>query len=256
MRCGPIRRIVQILVLAVLVVIGTDLVMSSAACLPWFSRFSPLMTLTTRLAAHQWTPYFFGGTIVFFLSAVFPRFFCGWVCPVGTCIDIVDTVTLAGKRTLLKTPFWAAAWLLDAGLIAAAMNRYEWAGYLDPLTFFAHTLAFFMPQKNSQLIQSAFADTGTELILPAVFFGALALTVLGRRTWCRMLCPLGGLLGLAGTWGLFRRQVNNNCIQCGKCRKQCPMTAIPADPHQTKYPACISCRHCSDICPRKAIRFR
>ena len=158
MKLTLLRRIVQLSILAGLTAMG----LLAVQWLPWFSRFSPLMTLSTRLAARQWTPYFFGGVIIFFLGAVFPRFFCGWICPVGTCIDMVDKITFAAKRNFFPAVVWPIAWTVDIALIAAASAQIDIAGYLDPLTFFSHTLTTVIPEKGVHSFQSAFVDTSSD----------------------------------------------------------------------------------------------
>ena len=63
-----------------------------------------------------------------------------------------------------------------------------------------------------------------------VFAGALALNVVRSRFWCRYLCPLGALLGLAGKVAWLRREANADCTACRRCVRACPMGTIdPAD---------------------------
>ncbi len=48
-------------------------------------------------------------------------------------------------------------------------------------------------------------------------------------------------------------EVNKNCIKCGKCAKECPVSAIPFDnPNCTDRKKCITCMRCISICPQKA----
>jgi len=88
-----------------------------------------------------------------------------------------------------------------------------------------------------------------------IFGGIIALSRLIPRFWCRYLCPLGALLSLFAPLGFFKRRVNEECNECMKCQKSCPMRAIPEDPRGTHFPECIQCRTCAKVCPQNAITF-
>ena len=43
------------------------------------------------------------------------------------------------------------------------------------------------------------------------------------------------------------------CVKCGKCARECPVGAIPADaPYKTDNAKCITCMHCVFTCPNFA----
>jgi polyferredoxin len=54
----------------------------------------------------------------------------------------------------------------------------------------------------------------------------LLLGLLGRRFWCRCLCPTGTLFSLAGRFGMVRRQVGEACTACGHCEAACPLAQV------------------------------
>jgi ferredoxin-type protein NapF len=83
----------------------------------------------------------------------------------------------------------------------------------------------------------------------------LALGVVRKRFWCRYLCPLGTLFSLTSRLRVVRRSVSEDCIQCGKCVKECPIGAIPGEaPRQYRQQDCISCFTCLQ-CPPGAVAF-
>jgi MauM/NapG family ferredoxin protein len=92
--------------------------------------------------------------------------------------------------------------------------------------------------------------------LSAAWLGAIVgLSLWRARFWCRILCPLGALLGALGRWAPVGRRVTDACIDCGACARTCPMEAVGEDPRGTLQEACIRCRRCADACPTAAIRF-
>ena len=50
----------------------------------------------------------------------------------------------------------------------------------------------------------------------------------------------------------FHPAADENCVQCGICTEQCPVSAIPLDnPSQTNNDMCINCMRCVEVCPQK-----
>ncbi len=49
--------------------------------------------------------------------------------------------------------------------------------------------------------------------------------------------------------------INNECITCGSCESECPVSAInPGDEQYTiDKDLCISCGACAAVCPVEAI---
>ena len=48
----------------------------------------------------------------------------------------------------------------------------------------------------------------------------------------------------------FHPVADENCVKCGVCAEQCPVSAIPMDaPSQTNNDACINCLRCVQLCP-------
>ena len=59
------------------------------------------------------------------------------------------------------------------------------------------------------------------------------------------------------SWGgtPFKPQADEKCDACGKCARECPVSAIdPQNPAKTDVDKCITCMRCISICPQKARR--
>lgn len=257
MKLMYLRRFVQMAVLLAIIVPAVCSVALAHGYLPWLSRFSPLMTLTTRIAQQHWTPLFCGGLLTALLCLTWPRVFCGWICPLGCAIDLADRITFANKIKPRLTRFWPMAIILLFVMVAMAFAGYETAGYVDPLTITGNTVESlsqkgFIDQIKSQWQTGEF-DRLT--IMPAMALAILTLAIFGRRSWCRFLCPLGGLLGLLATVSLRKRIVADSCVNCGKCARECKMRAIDSDVTKTTENLCITCQTCSTVCPKRSIKF-
>ena len=52
------------------------------------------------------------------------------------------------------------------------------------------------------------------------------------------------------------RQISSECIACGACEAQCPVSAISmgADHYQVNEAECIDCGACDAQCPVSAIK--
>jgi ferredoxin len=103
--------------------------------------------------------------------------------------------------------------------------------------------------------KTAYATFGLTLGLFAAIF---ALELVARRFWCRYLCPLGALLGLAGRWALLRRLPVKDCGKCkaaSNCGTRCRMGAFDGS-GKLVGESCNLCMDCVADCPSTVARFK
>lgn len=102
---------------------------------------------------------------------------------------------------------------------------------------------------------------GLLLVLALVTIGIL---VGEKRMFCKFLCPIGVILTFLNAIP-FRakyrvRTINNECIKCGKCNKECLMGIKPMEDIEkwevVKDENCINCLSCVAHCPKDAIDFK
>lgn len=49
-------------------------------------------------------------------------------------------------------------------------------------------------------------------------------------------------------------KINDNCVSCGTCESECPVSAISAGtPYSIDPDTCVSCGSCAAVCPQEAI---
>jgi polyferredoxin len=219
------------------------------------------------------------------LTLLFGRAWCGWLCPLGTLLDLFSLRRLRGKREAPADTWRRVKHVVLLTLLGAALFTNLTLLVLDPLTLLFRTLSASVWPAVDQLVTaaetalyrlsflrptvSAFDQVVRPKILPAdpafyrftalyaaVLIGVVGLNAFAARFWCRYLCPLGGLLGLLSKVGLVRREVNAHCNQCAACARVCPTGTIRADRDYRSDPAeCTMCLECLKACPQKAVEF-
>jgi len=201
--------------------------------------------------------------VVVAITVLFGRAFCGWICPLGTLHQLASWLTRRLRhgpyqRANRWRPHFRLKYLLLLALGIAALAGTGVVGLLDPLSLAMRSFA-------SALLPAVHAALGTGGTRPRTFGGAwltagvfLGLLAANRwivRWWCRALCPLGALLGLAARTALFRIQVDEErCNACNRCARDCQGGDEPFAKHRVSE--CHVCLNCLSTCPEGAIRFK
>jgi ferredoxin len=224
-----------------------------------FLQLDPLITLSTSITARSAAQGLWLAAIVMCSALVAGRFFCGYVCPLGAMLDFADSALFARIRKkardyprLSQIRYGLLVFIFAAALAGSA--ELVWLSPMSLLTRFSTDLAF-------PLVGRALASLGlanyrptigldpVALALLVVVFGSL---LLQGRFWCRNLCPLGALLGLAGRFG-YRPVVAQSCQDCGNCTAACPMGAMAGTPKQVNPSQCHQCLECQRVCSAGSI---
>uniref|UniRef100_B8DIZ1 4Fe-4S ferredoxin iron-sulfur binding domain protein n=1 Tax=Nitratidesulfovibrio vulgaris (strain DSM 19637 / Miyazaki F) TaxID=883 RepID=B8DIZ1_NITV9 len=258
-------------------------------------RLDPSVALTASIAGRAFIGAAVPGLVVLALSLLLGRAFCGWMCPFGTMVDAGDYVLrrlARGRRkrksaggepgrhdsaprpTVPRLPKYAVL----AAMLAAALAGLDLVFWAAPLPLAARFWALAAWPPVARLAEGALSlaaplarqmgATGlafAEVAVPSYaatgyivgfFVLVLAGGVIAPRLWCRMLCPAGAAMGLAGRAAPWRRRVEHACTACGACARRCPAGAIPAAaPRATDHAECLKCLRCADVCPVDAVRF-
>lgn len=233
-------------------------------------RLSPLDALVARCVRGEWLPVFLPALMLAGLTLLFGRFFCGWVCPTGTLLDIGARVVGAPPRAP-STPRKRWKYLVLLGIVVASVCGASPGWAFDPAgVFYRFLLALFpglllgwraaLPHVP-RLALWPLAPTAEIVFVGSVgvallTFGLVGLERIERRFWCRNLCPLGALLALLSRFSLVRREVLADCNQCGACQRVCKMDAAQPTARDHSPSECVACQACTGPCARKAVRFR
>ena len=205
------------------------------------------------------------GFLVLALTFILGRFYCGWICPLGTLFHFTSWLLRprsAARRVKQNAYVRAQTYkyvLMTVLLVCAALGALQ-IGLLDPMVLLTRTAAvFFAPavDAGAGILVSAEADRTfpTGPLIVAMFAGLLLLNAYRFRFWCRYVCPLGALLGLAGKFSLGAvRRDTASCTGCGLCAADCPAACSPDT--KTRTAECYACWNCIDECPEGSLSWR
>lgn len=256
-----------------------------AAAVNIFFRWNPLVALSVTLAAKALLALFLPALLLAVLTLLLGRFFCGWVCPLGTLLDAAHKVIPPRGQGVGKG--WVKVkYFLLLLISASSLFGLQLVGFFDPFALLLRGFTFAVdPVFNSSVTgifdtlykkgpswvtslsepvyeflkkgvlpyqQSIFS-----LSLVAFFFllGIFLLERVQRRFWCKNLCPLGALLALLSRFSPLRRRPGKLCPSCGQCGKLCRFEAFQEDGRFVPE-RCNLCMECVAKCPQGMISYR
>jgi len=292
----------------------------------WLLELDPLVGLATVLTTGSLYKGLLWGAATLAATALTGRFFCGWLCPLGTLQQMVGRwadrrrsrraraagrqshpgqrikyLLLIGLLTMaaveLARPLVAllagGGWIpigaaILAGLVMGRWGNRSWtvsAGWTMAVAGgIALVLGVMLPGHRllAAGLQTGLLDpiplvyrsvslvvlpllapgAGTIVVGGGLLTGGVLLLVLALSAWrprfyCRYVCPLGALLGIAARWSLWRmgrRDTDGEaCTGCGRCNHHCEGACDPAD--RIRWAECVLCYNCRDDCPERILGY-
>jgi len=206
-------------------------------------QFDPLSALVTLLANGTLYKGLLWCLVILIPTIFLGRFFCGWVCPMGTLNHWISEIPSerlgrkgAGKIASNRyKPYQRIKYYILFVGLAAALGGAAFVTVLSPLPFMARSLGtFVLPSihtaalgltdwfggliphpavgKAVRAVYDLFALAflpfrqnffHTVVTIGVVFIVVLMLNRVFTRFWCRAICPLGALLGVFSRYSIF-----------------------------------------------------
>ena len=245
-----------------------------------FFRADPLVLVSYLAATRSFTRLLWPALLMIVCTALLGRFFCGWICPLGTVLDLV-TVRIKKSAPIRLFKGNLKYWLL-LPIVSSALVNVNLAGILDPIAILVRALTFFlypilgnaarggwvglyrvMGERRDHLAPAfdllrdhllPFRETFYPLafLSAAMFLAIVFIERYESRNWCRNLCPLGTLLGLVSRLSFLKRTPAALCDDCRACRAVCP-TAF--DEERLEAEDCVLCLECLAACRKGRVRW-
>ncbi|MBL7072392.1 MAG: 4Fe-4S binding protein [Candidatus Omnitrophica bacterium] len=211
-----------------------------------FSSIDPLLSISLSIVKKTLEPILIISLGMIFLVFLSGRFFCGWMCPLGTLIDVAG-MRLSKKRIIKKKTNrsrYIKFFVLAGVLVSAGLGGWM-VWFFDPLVIVDRFLLFF---KGAQ--REAFPV----MITLVLFLSTFVTARLVPRFWCRNICPLGAIYAAVSKFSLLTRRVVPTCQSCNICESTCRMGAITRGANYIKG-ECILCMDCVYDCPDNKTDF-
>lgn len=268
--------------------------------LPWpvsiFLEFDPLVGLATMLANGTLYKGLLWGLVILIPTIFMGRFFCGWICPMGSVNHWISEIPSERKKrkgakkidSNRYKKYQRIKYYIFILFLAGSATSVLQIGLLDPIALLARSIGtVVLPIMHSAAlgILALFKSTGIPpimktgqfaydavayVLLPfrqahfntivslGIFF--LAVLVLNRiftRFWCRAICPLGAMLGIFSRFAIFGlKKDESSCDHCNLCLVSCQGADNPDIGNKWMQSECHLCLNCQASCPQGSLSFQ
>ncbi|MEW6744704.1 MAG: 4Fe-4S binding protein [Planctomycetota bacterium] len=189
------------------------------------------------------------------ISILFGKAFCSWLCPFGLLSEYLARLGRKIFGRSIDLPRWLDYPL--RGLKYLLLAFFVWAIFV---AMSPAALLQFLDSPYNQVadIKMYYFFARISSLAAAVIGVLLLLSIAIRGSWCRYLCPYGGLLGLLSLLSPHKiRRDAELCVDCDACTRACPARIEVARRLTVVSDECSTCLACVDACPvSRALELR
>ncbi|MBO4907286.1 MAG: 4Fe-4S binding protein [Bacteroidaceae bacterium] len=219
------------------------------------------------------------------LTRVFGRIYCSVVCPLGILQDLLAHLHIRIGNTNKKKKIghrysyspevkWLRYSMLVLFIIALVAGVGSIVALLAPYSSFGRIAAnLFKPiyEFANNILADRSAEAGNfdyyhvdiwvrsvpVLIISASTLLILTiLAILGGRTYCNTICPVGTVLSFISRFSLLKINFDaDKCRNCSACSKACKASCIDYKNHTVDYSRCVVCGNCLEACKFGALKY-
>ncbi len=253
----------------------------------YFFFFDPLLLVINLLSTHALLNIFLLSLIPLALTLVFGRFFCGWVCPMGTIHHFFSWLFNRKRNKvenvdhkLLKLKYVILLVVLIMALFGTTIG-----GWFDPFSILTRSTSIVVSPSANYIIEETLKtganDSGLlsrglspayefskknilpnkprkylqSVLIGILFFLLIAANYYKRRFFCNYLCPLGALYGIFSRFSLLNLDVEkSSCKKCNLCSSDCTYNGSPYKDYLKSE--CLVCYNCEDACPPRSVKTK
>lgn len=213
-----------------------------------------------------------------FMTFLFGRFYCSFLCPLGVIQDIIIGVKKKISNKYIfryRLPFSLLRYsvfiifilsIFSGGMyIIGLLDPYSLSGKFITITFIPvivsinNILSIFFQKFDVYFF--SILDYPHVLKVSLIPF-VILLTILVifsckyGRLFCNSICPVGTFLSFISRNPVFSIDIDKEgCITCGECAEVCKAECIDIDNFYINQSSCIRCFDCVSTCPVYAVSF-
>lgn len=218
--------------------------------------FSAVGDILTALIKDRFSVYALSAQLitvltVFIITALWGRFFCGFVCFFGTLQEMIAFLSkkIFPKKRQLPPQFDHLLKFIKYFIFIFIVVGI-WILVLPVDSSYNPWGVFGMLVSGNLSAVSAAIPTAGFFILMAI----LICSIFIERFFCRYLCPLGAIFAIVSSKRAYQiHRQNDTCINCGLCTKRCSMGIDVPQKDTVTSGECINCMQCLTICPRESL---